>query len=1062
MKTKFSGMLTLLLALVVQLAFAQEKTISGTVSDDSGLPLPGATVLVKGTSSGTSSDFDGKYSIRANEGATLVFSFVGYSTTEVTVGASNTVNVTMQEDAESLEEVVVTAFGKTKQKRSLGYSTTTVSSNDLTEVTNTNPLESLSGKIAGVDITVPAQPGASAKVILRGFSSLSANAPLYVVDGSPIGNSSNRTNDPNNLNTDATRTFDAGNGTNDIDPNNIANITVLKGAAAAALYGSRASNGAIIITTKRASQDQKLKVEISSSIDLSEIGKLPTYQNSFGQGWAGQSYSRGTDASNENGSWGGAFNGLTRIWGNVVNNAQQIKPYVALEDNVKDFFEQGTNYTNSLRLSGGGRASDFSFVFTNTESDGIIPTDTDALQRRAFNLSAGIEGEKFRFRTNANYTTRDQNIVATGQGDNAGEGEALIQEIIQAPRDISLLDIRDYVNNPFNNNDNYYTPYSRNPWWTINENKTFLKSNRFYGNINLSYDLTQDLTATFQTGADISNTFIKSYGAIVEYTPNSPNALDGATANAGGVTERSDDRKEFDTFFTLDYAKEISSDFSVNATLGTTYNQRTTSFLSASITDLSIPNFYELTNTAGRPTVTQNNSKRRTYAIFGSATVGYKERAYLTLTGRNDWTSTLPINNNSYFYPSVALSGIVLDNGSTYAKIRGSFAKVAKDTAPYFTESALVQAGVIFDFGDILFPIANQNAFELSGTIGNPDLVPEITKEYEIGAEINLFNRRVNLDVAYYTKDTEGVIISRPLPRSTGYSVIRGNFIDLNNKGIELSLGLVPVQTDNFSWKLDYTFTKNENEVTGIAEGLSEILLNSAFAVNFYAEKGKPLGVYKTRVAATTPTGETIVNPSTGIPVQTVNEEEIGNSQRDFIMGFKNTFRYKNLSLTASVDWKEGGKMYSYTNRLLAFTGNSIATTYNNRNPFIVPNSVIDNGDGTFSENTTPIGFEDVTGFYGSGNNPSTEVNHVIDKTFVRLRDVSLTYSVPSNFIEKFGINSASLSLYGKNLFLWTPDNNAYVDPEVSTFGSDLASEFGEFAGNPTQRTYGFNIKVSF
>ncbi|MEP5601194.1 MAG: carboxypeptidase-like regulatory domain-containing protein [Algibacter sp.] len=250
MKTKFSGILTLLLAFVVQISFAQEKTISGTVSDESGLPLPGTTVLIKGTSSGASTDFDGNYSITANQGASLVFSFVGYTTQEIVIGSSNTLNVTMKEDASALEEVVVTAFGKKKQKRALGYSTTTVSAKDLTQVTNTNPFESLSGKIAGVDITVPAQPGASAKVIMRGFSSLGSNSPLYIIDGSPISNASNRGSDPNNLSTDATRTFDAGNGLNDIDPNNIASITVLKGAAAAAIYGSRASNGAIIITTK--------------------------------------------------------------------------------------------------------------------------------------------------------------------------------------------------------------------------------------------------------------------------------------------------------------------------------------------------------------------------------------------------------------------------------------------------------------------------------------------------------------------------------------------------------------------------------------------------------------------------------------------------------------------------------------------------------------------------------------------------------------------------------------------------------------------------------------------
>jgi len=1046
----------------ISVAYTQEKTVSGNVTDQDNIPLPGVSILIKNTTTGVQTDFDGNYSIQASEGQVLVFSYLGQKMVERTVSAADNIDLQMEQDAQALEEVVVTGFGKTKQKKSLGYATVSVSAKDLTEVTNTNPFESLSGKVAGVDITVPAQPGASAKVILRGFSSLGSNSPLYIVDGSPISNANNRGSDPNNLSTDATRTFDAGNGLNDIDPNNIASLTVLKGAAAAAIYGSRASNGAIIITTKKALQGQKLRVDISTATDFSEVGRLPHYQNGFGQGWAGQSFSRGTDASNENGSWGAPFDGKIRTWGNIVDNAQQIKPYVALEDNIKDFFQAGTTFTNSIRLSGGGETTDFSLIFTDTNSDGVIPTETDALDRKVFNLSAGVKGKRFRARTVANYITRDQNIVNTGQSDNAGEGENLIQEIIQVPRDISVLDLRDYVNNPFNTNDNFYTPYSRNPWWTINENKTFFKTNRFFGNVNLAYDLFPNLVATVQVGADISNNTLNSYGAIVNYTPGSPNALDGATNNAGGVTEGKNDRKEYDSFITLDYNTDISDSFSLNATLGGTYNEISTNFLSVSITDLSVPNFYELTNTAGRQIATQSDTKRRIYGLFGSAQLGFKERVFLTLTGRNDWSSTLPIGANSYFYPSVALSGVVIENENTFAKIRGSYAKVAKDTGPYATANSLIQAGVTFDFGQINFPIAGQNAFELSGTLGNPNLLPEITREYEFGTEINLFNRRVNIDAAYYNKDTEGVIINRPLARSTGYLSTTGNFIDLNNKGIELSLGIVPIQTDNFSWNVNYTFTKNENEVTDIAEGLSEILINSAFAVNFYAEKGRPLGVYKTRVAATTPDGQVIVDPASGIPLQVDSEEEIGTSQRDFVMGLKNSFRYKNFTLAASLDWKEGGEMYSYTARLLGFTGNSLATTYNDRSPFVVPNSVNDNGDGTFSENSTPIDYINVTGFYSSSNNGSIEDTHVIDKTFVRLRDMSLTYNIPSDFIEKLGLNSAAFSVYGKNLALWTPDSNPYVDPEVSTFGDDLASEFGEFAGNPTQRTYGFALKLSF
>ena len=1047
----------LLLALVVQVSFAQEKTVTGTVSDVSG-PLPGVTVIIKGTKTGTQTDFDGNYSIKASTGAVLQFSYIGFETTDKVVGTANVIDITMKQGAQALEEVVITAFGQKRQKRSTGYAATIVSAEQLTKVTTNNPFESLSGKIAGVDITAPAQPGSSTKIIIRGFSSIKgSNSPLYIVDGSPINNSSNGS-------TSTSRSFDGGTGINDIDPNNIASINVLKGAAATALYGSRGSNGVIVITTKRGKSDSKIRVDINSSLEFAEVSRIPHLQDSFGQGWNGSDASGlpggGTGKSNENGSWGPAFDDKERLWGQIVNNTQQLKLYSALPNNVKDVYTTGETYTNSVRISGGGANSDFALGFTNTDSDGVIPTDADSYKRKALSFNGGVGNDKFKVRTTINFVKKSQNAVNTGQGSDSGQGKIFMQELLQMPRDISIIDMEDQ-NNIFNTNDWFFTPYAQNPYWSIRENSTKIASNRVFGNVNLSYNLTPNLTASWQMSMDLTNQKIKSHGAVVKYADGSAQDQLAVNEVVGGVTESQVERAEYDTYFVLNYDKDINDDFNISSTFGGTFNQRGTDYLAASITILDIPNYYELSNSAVPPIVTQNNTLRRTYGMFASATASYKNRLFLTATGRNDWSSTLPVENNSYFYPSVSLSGIVLDNNQAFLKLRGGFAQVANDTDPYNTESTLVQANAAAYFGNITFPIDGVNSFELASQLGNNTLLPEITTEYEVGLEGRFFEGRLSIDAAYYDKQTNDLLIDRLLPRSTGYRQVTGNFADVSNKGIELLLSGYPVRTDDFSWEMTYTYTKNKNRVTDL-RGLERLLITGAYATSFYAEVGRPLGVFRFAGAETTDSGQIIVNPSTGFAVLGNEEQELGTSERDFVMGLQNSFKYKNFTLAVGLDYKKGGVMYSYTNRLLNFTGGAISTTYNDRNPFIIPNSVNDNGDGTYSENSTPVTFGGVTNYFGTGSNPAGEANHTIDKTFARLRDLSLSYNFPTSFTDKMGVSIFSITFYGKNLVLWTPNDNPYVDPEVSTFGSDLASEFGEFAGNPAQRAYGMSLKVSF
>ncbi|HEY6142878.1 MAG TPA: SusC/RagA family TonB-linked outer membrane protein [Flavobacterium sp.] len=1064
MKLKFKGFLVLFIVLMTQITFAQERMVSGVVSDNSGLPLPGVTVLIKGAKTGIQTDFDGKYSIKATPNQILVFSYIGMNTQEVTA-SSTTINIKLASATVELEGVVVTALGIKRQQKSLGYATTTVNKEQITNVTTNNPIESLSGKIAGVDISAPTQPGSSTKVIVRGIGSISGtNQPLYVVDGTPINNdgSAGQTRQDGS---DIDRSYDAGTGINDIDPNSIESITFLKGAAATALYGSRAGRGAIIITTKKGKNQSKINIDFSTSVEMSEVARVPHLQNSYGQGWNGLGYSRlpsGLGPSFENGSWGPAFNGEVRPWGSVYNNSQQIKPYVALEDNIKDFYDVGLLTSTNINLSAGNEFSDFSLGYTKLKSDGVIPTSADKYLKNVLTFNGGVKNEKGSIRLSLNYTNKDQNAVNTGQSDNSGEGDTFIPELMQIPRDVSVIDLKDYKNNPFNTPSYYFTPFASNPYWALNENKTQILGQSIFGNTNFNYNITDNLTATWQIGGNYKLENIKSYGAIINFEPGSPQNLNNTLETVGGVSESRLERSEFDTYFNLNYNKNINDDFKINIIGGVSYNKRETDFLNTSITNLIISNFYELTNTAARPEIEQNNTLRKTFGIYGQAELSYIDKYFLTLTGRNDKSSTLPPDNNSYFYPSVSLSGIVIDNQETFLKLRGSWSQVANDTNPYQTANSFINGSADSGFGDIISPLGGVGFFEASGILGNPDLKPERTTEIEFGTEASFFKRRITIDAAVYHRTTEDLIVSVPLDPSTGFLTKALNIGDVENKGIEIALGIKPINGKDFSWEINYTFTKNLNEVTKVLDDRRIDFGPVSNGITFSAKESQPIGSFYGLVPKKNKDGQFIVDENSGLYIPSDDVELLGNGQRKFIMGLQNTFKYKNISLSFSFDWKEGGKMYSRTKDLSHFVGNGIETTYNDRNTYIIPNSVIDNGDGTFSENTTAITLENFYTVYNDSDNPASQGTFLIDKTFVRMRDISLYYNFNNKIVEQLGLTKFTIGAYGRNLFLWTPDTNPYVDPEVTSFGNDLLSEYGEFGANPSQRAYGCVIKLSF
>ncbi|WP_162427380.1 SusC/RagA family TonB-linked outer membrane protein [Pontibacter pudoricolor] len=1066
--------LALLLALVSQ-AWAQSRTVSGKVTDaETGIPLPGVSVVVKGTSTGTVTGVGGDYTLNVPaSGATLQFRFIGYNVVEKAVGDATTISVTLGQDTKQLQEVVVTALGVEREEKSLGYAASTVKADEITKARSSNPMNSLQGKVAGVNISsASGAPGASTKVILRGYSSIGGNNnPLYVVDGVPIDNGAGNFQAGKKGSVD--RTQDFGNRANDINPDDIASISILKGASATSLYGSRAANGVILITTKKGKAGEKVKIDYTSSATFSAPLFLPQLQNTFGQGWSGEWI------SNENGSWGPKLHGKDRLWGNVVDNSQQLKPFAAQKNNLKDFFETGTAYLNTLALSGGSEKSSYYLSYGNASENGIIPTDADSYKRNTLSFRGATEGQKLSASSSINYVRKDSKVVTAGQGE--GGGSTLFQEIIQIPRDFSIVDMRD-LDNKFNNLDNYFTGYAQNPYYALTANGNDYEENRIYGNVNLGYKLNTWLTATLRGGGDVSNTLYKDWISAYTLAEDSPVLAGGGSNSPGRVNERALFARELNADFILSTSHNVTEDLHLNGILGYNVNERYNKENYAYITGLSIPGYYHLSNSKDPATVAITETLRRLYGAYAQAEFGYKNYAFLNMSARNDWSSTLPSNKNSFFYPGVNASFVfsevfpeLLPSILSYGQVRAAWGQTGNDADPYSIKSALEAGYIEMGSGNIQFPIDGRNGFGLSNQLGNPHLKPEITTEYEFGLNVSFLRNRINADISYYNSATTDQILAVPVAASSGYTSKIMNFGKVENKGIELLLSSTPVSTNDFRWDVRYTFSNNRNKVIKLREGLEQVIIADPFNIDFVAIEGQPLGVFKGPAYQKDAEGNIIVNETTGMPLRASKDEILGNAQAKFLMGLNNSFDYKGLNLSFGIDYRKGGLFYSYTQRLTQFVGNTTNTLYNDRQPFIIPGSVVGvdaNGDGIIDkdekgnpitrENTTPIDMEHIANYWNPTYNPAIEQEHLKDRSFVKLREVVLGYNLPASLVQRTPFNTVNISLVGRNLLMWTPEDNNIIDPESTTFGNDLMSEVGEFAAGPTTRSFGVSLKVGF
>lgn len=970
-----------------------------------------------------------------------------------------TLRVVLQSGAQNLEEVVVTAIGMKKQEKSLGYSASTVKSDDLVAAKSGSVMTGLSGKVAGVNITSAGGTGTSQKVVVRGVGSFSANQPLYVVDGVPIQNKFQGEDTFSN-------SVDFGNQANDVNPDDVESVTVLKGASATALYGSRAANGVIMITTKRAGAE-RLTVSYDGSFMGSNVLRVPQTQDKFGQGW-------GSFGPMENGSWGPVLDGREHMWGPFSDGSEgsltpMVKPFNYVKNNLRNFYESGFEMNNNVSVRMGNDKLGLIASYGNVKSDGVLPGDADSYARNTISLRGNAKYKRFSAELNFNYVRKDITQAAAGQGD---DGASMFTEILQHAVDVDMSSMKDY-NNPYYNIDNFYTAYAENPYWVLDNNRNIYQDDRVYGKIELAFDIMKGLKAVGRLGGDFTNSRQFRSNEKTSFIPGSWSDMGGKKQQPGTYTERRDYLGQIDATAFLNADYRIGEDIAINGMLGWNMNQQENSYLKSYLYGLEQPGWFNLANGIDKPTTTTKTEFRRLVGLFAQAEFGYKNFWYVNLSARNDWSSTLPQGKNSFFYGGVNTSLIFTDlfqdwksDALNFLKIRAAWGQTGNDAPIYRTASYFEPTQISLGFGDLYLPMNGTLGLTEYNRLPSTTLRPEITTEWEFGLTSHMFNNRLNVDFAYYNKSTKDQIISASLAPESRYTSMTRNVGRIANSGVEVMVNVIPVQLKDFEWELGVTFSKNWSEVKELWDDVQEYKLSSSYQVDFVAEVGQPLGIFKVPALAKTEDGKVIVN-NNGMPtIDASKKDVIGTSAPNFLMGFNTRFTWKGISLGAVFDWRNGGEFYSYTSQLLTFAGNSTYTAFNNREPFVVPNSV-KTVNGKYVENDIPIthwggGASANNSYYNNASNYDQFRNWVLPKDYLKLRELTLSYSLPKGLLKETPFTQVQLSLIGRNLFMWTPKKNNYVDPEGTNYGNDILSEIGEFGAAPTNRTFGGGVKVVF
>ncbi|HZL09786.1 MAG TPA: SusC/RagA family TonB-linked outer membrane protein [Prolixibacteraceae bacterium] len=1057
-------------AIGLQVLVAQTREISGTVtSADDGGSIPGVSVSVKGTTLGTITDMDGMFRLKVPQDAkTLVFSFVGMTAQEVVIGTQSVLKIQLKSETIGVDEVVVTAMGIKRSEKAIGYAAQSVGGDKLNEAPEANLVNSLSGRVAGVNITNSSGAvGSSSRIVLRGASSIYGdNQPLFIVDGMPVSNSNEGT-------TTGSGGFDLPNGVADINPNNIESVNVLKGPNAAALYGMRASNGVIVITTKKGKKSKGIGVEFNQTYTFEEPLVIPNFQNSYGQGSSKDFFEYINGTSGDGGtdeSWGAPLDvGLKFMqFTSYINNPDnpQPEPWVSHPNNVRDFYDTGLTSKSDVSLSGGNETTTFRLGTGYSDQKGMIPF-TDF---KKFNVTAS-GSHKFTDKIRSNFTSKFIKSDSDNLPNSGYDGSNVVQQTIWSGRNVDLQALKNWRNLPkalpgstYGEGSlpiNWNTAFQNNPYWQLETNKNSFNRTRFIGNMGIGIDLTDYLSVNGNAGVDYytTKTSVKwakgSAGDAPTYWRYSGNR-DGSE---GFYDEEQRSFIESNMDLLLSFKKTITDKFKLSIDAGGS-RMHTESTFDYRAVQLQLPELYNLGNIKSGTSLFNKNEHYQSSinSLYASGELSFKEYLFLNVTGRNDWASVLPAENNSFFYPSVTLSTLlseILDLKSAkidYLKVRGGWAEVGgfgplgpSDILATYTLSSLPWNGNTFGS----YPT----------TLNNSKLKTQSTIGIEGGMELRMFASKLRLDVTYYDQTSSDLVLPVQVTRASGVASVWDNVGELRNRGVEIQLGgtLFESSKKDFAVNLDINFAKNHNEVIKAGKDDSNneetLILGTMWNMNLEAREGYAYGVIVGPSLARTESGEVIYK--NGLP-QIGETKVLGDIEADWTGGANLSINYKSITLNTLVDAKIGGEVYSMTSAWGRYSG-ILEETLQGRETGVVGDGVMLNTDGNYVPNNVVVSAEN---FNHNAFGSEIVETSVFDASYVKLRQVSLSYNLPKNWISSIGLTNVNFSVIGRNLAILYK-KAPHIDPEtgLSNSNGQQGMEFGQL---PSARSIGVSLNVKF